>query len=337
MKPRLQDVAEHAGVSMKTVSNVVNGYQHVSARTRTRVLAAIEELGYQPNLSARNLARGRTGVIALVVPRLDMPYFAALAGHLVDAAQAAGWVVLIEQTAGEADAERQAISGALSRRVDGLVFSPLHLPAAEIADRADRTPLILLGEQAYGGGAPHIVIDNEAAGRTATEHLIGLGRRRLAMIGVSVPRSRNPRYRGFRTAARAAGLSVDPRHLRSVRDNRGSDGEQAMDAMIASGVDLPDGLFCSTDWLALGAIRSLVRHGLRVPEDVAVVGFDDIPYGEAATPSLTTISPDRRRIARLAVDLLSAAATASAPADPVLHEIDYRLVVRESTVGRLPA
>jgi DNA-binding LacI/PurR family transcriptional regulator len=332
-RPRLIDVADHAGVSMKTVSNVINGYQHVSAPMRAKVMAAIDELGYQPNLSARNLARGRAGLIALVVPRLDMPYFSSLAGLVIDEAHRSGSVVLIEQTGGDLDAERKVITAGFGQRVDGMIFSPASVSAAEIAARTGTAPMVLLGEQVADietvTGVPHLAVDNEAAARLATEHLLGLGRTRLAMIGGSRPLRENSRYRGFRQALIEAGLRPETRWVRSVKDVRGIDGEQAMAKIISSGQLLPDGLFCATDWLALGAIRTLHRHGIRVPEDIAVIGFDDIPYGAGATPSLSTIATDRAQIARLAVQLLDA----DRPIGSAERTVDFRLIARESTAG----
>lgn len=328
--PRLADVAERAGVSMKTVSNVINGYQHVSAAMRARVLTAIEELGYRPNLSARNLARGRAGMIALVVPRLEMPYFADLAGRVIDEAHRVGTVVLIEQTGGDLEAERRMITGGHGQRVDGMIFSPVSIGADEIAARTASTPLVLLGERVQVPGLPHLAIDNSIAAGLAVDHLVDLGRTRLAMIGAGRPRREDPRYLGFRKAAAAAGLRIEARHVPSVRGVRGIDGEQAMTKIIESGGQLPDGIFCATDWLALGVIRALQQHGIRVPDDIAVVGFDDIPYAAAVSPSLTSVATDRTQIARLAVDLLE-----NPPVGPGPDlTVDCRLVVRESTAGR---
>ncbi|QDP97080.1 LacI family transcriptional regulator [Microlunatus elymi] len=329
-KPRLEDVAQRAGVSMKTVSNVINGYPHISAKTLDRVQTAIDALGYRPNLSARNLARGRAGMYALIVPQLDRPYFAALARHVIDAAHEVGAVVLIEQTGGDLEAERRVISGEFSRRVDGMIFSPMTIGAEEIANRSDATPLVLPGEHVDQAGAPHLGIDNQAAARLATRHLIDLGRTRLGMIGVGRPRQSNPRYRGFRQALTDVGPRAEPRWLRTARGVSGADGEAAMTKIISDGNPLPDGIFCATDWLALGAIRALLQNGIRVPEDVAVIGFDDIPYGAVSTPSLSTIATNRGQIAQQAIRLLKAPGT---EVDHDLATIDFRLVIRESTAG----
>jgi DNA-binding LacI/PurR family transcriptional regulator len=337
VKPRLQDVADRAGVSMKTVSNVINGYQHVSEATRNRVMAAVDDLGYRPNLAARNLARGRSGLIALVVPRLDFPYFAALSRRVLQAARTVGWEVVIEQTDGDLELERQVIAGHLARRIDGLIFSPVAVGADEIRGRADPTPLVLLGEHVADAGVPHIAIDNVAAAALATQHLIDIGCRRIGMIGATRRRD-NPRYQGFRQAMKRSGLPVDPSLVRSTRSTEGIEGERQLSAILDGSESPPDGVFCATDWLALGAIRAIHRHGLRVPQDIAVVGFDAIPYGEVASPSLTTIMPDRDQIARRAVAALLEAderTTGRSAREPLDHQdVDFRLIVRESTDRR---
>ncbi|MFI7062525.1 LacI family DNA-binding transcriptional regulator [Kribbella sp. NPDC050124] len=336
-RPRLADVAARAGVSMKTVSNVINDFQHVSPQMRARVQAAIEEIGYRPNLSARNLALGRAGMIALVVPQLDMPYFAALAGQVLEAAARSNWVVLIQQSGGDPAVERDALAGHFTQRMDGLILSSQRIGPAELRDRTDQTPLVMLGERNYQGMVQHVAIDNVAAARTAVQHLIDIGRQRIALIGCSPTDRRHPRLRGYRQALRAAGLSERDDWIKPVRSNLGEEGERQMAELLAENPsEAPDAVFCVTDWVALGAIRALQTHGLRVPDDVAVVGFDDIPYGRAATPTLTTISPDRTAIATLAVASLEDQVTALAAGTPYQvseQQAGYQLTVRESTAG----
>jgi len=336
-KPRLVDVAEQAGVSMKTVSNVINEFPHVSPGTRAKVQAAIDVLGYRPNQSARNLARGLTGTIALVVPQLDMPYFAALSMQVLEAAEQAGWMVIIQQTRGDLTAERAIVHGHSPHRLDGMIFSPVRIGPTDLRDREDSTPLVLLGEQTYPGVADHVAVDNVAAARTAVQHLIGLGRRRVAMVGARTRNRQNPRFRGYLAALRAAGLEVDDALHLPAPNGRGTDGEAAIHGLLDRGVEPPDAVFCMTDWVALGVVRALQQRGLRVPEDVAVVGFDDIPYGLAATPTLTTVSTDREQIAGLAVQSLLdqlAARRAGTEFRPSERTAGFRLVVRESTAGR---
>ncbi|MEH1012028.1 LacI family DNA-binding transcriptional regulator [Micromonospora sp. CPCC 206060] len=336
MRHRLKDVAERAGVSVKTVSNVVNGYAHVRPDTRARVEQAIAELNYRPNLSARNLRKGRTGVIALAVPELDIPYFAELARHVVTAAAGYDWTVLIDQTGGAREQERVVAAGIRDHLIDGLIFSPLALTAEDLAGGLDGTPMVLLGERIDQGPADHVVIDNVAAAREITAHLIGLGRRRIAAIGAQrTPEGASARLRlaGYTQALAAAGIDYDETLVAPAAAWHRADGAAAVRELVTNGVR-PDAVFCFNDTLALGALRTLHEHGLRVPEEVAVAGFDDIEDGRFAMPTLTTVAPDKERIARLAVELLAGrlGGERDAPARELVAP--YRLALRESTLGR---
>ncbi len=335
----LRDVAAAAGVSVKTVSNVVNGYAHVADATRARVQQAIEELHYRPNLSARNLRRGRSGLVALAVPELELPYFAEMAGHVVRAAEARGWTVLIDQTDGTAERERLVLNGIRPHLIDGVIFSPLATGRRELEDRVDQTPIVLLGERVYGGPVDHVGIDNAAAARAAVTHLLELGRTRIAAIGEQRRRSSGTarlRLRGYTNALKAAGLAVDPDLVRTSESYHRADGAAAMDALLAL-PHPPDAVFCFNDLLALGALRTLLDRGLRVPHDVAVVGFDDIDECAYSTPSLTTVAPDKAAIAATAVDLLASRLEGRSPGTPRERTAPHALVIRESSVGRRAA
>ena len=335
MRHRLKDVAERAGVSVKTVSNVVNGYLHVRPDTRARVEEAIAELNYRPNLSARNLRKGRTGVIALAVPELDIPYFAELARHVVTAAAEHGWTVLIDQTGGGPEQERKAASGIGDHMIDGLIFSPLALAADDLTG-LDGMPMVLLGERVDHGPADHVVIDNVAAAREVTAHLIGLGRRRIAAIGSQrTPEGASARLRlaGYTAALADAGIGYDEKLVAPAPAWHRADGAAAMRELLFTGVR-PDAVFCFNDTLALGALRALHEAGLRVPEDVAVAGFDDIEDGRFSIPTLTTVAPDKERIARLAVELLAGRLDGDREAPPRELTAPHRLAARESTTGR---
>ncbi|MFI9641774.1 LacI family DNA-binding transcriptional regulator [Micromonospora sp. NPDC051925] len=331
MRHRLKDVAERAGVSVKTVSNVVNGYQHVRPDTRARVEAAIAELHYRPNLSARNLRKGRTGVIALAVPELDIPYFAELARHVVAAAADHGWTVLIDQTGGGPEQERVAADLG-DHMIDGLILSPLSLNADDLAG-LDGMPMVLLGERLDHGPADHVVIDDVTAAREMTAHLIGLGRRRIAAIGAQrAPEGASARLRlaGYTAALAEAELGYDERLVAPAPTWHRADGAAAMRHLLASGAR-PDAVFCFNDTLALGALRALHEAGLGVPGDVAVAGFDDIEDGRFSVPTLTTVTPDKERIARLAVDLLAGRLAGDRDAPPRELTAPHHLTPREST------
>src|SRR3954453_13087546 len=166
----IKDVARHAGVSVKTVANVINDFPFVSAATRAKVQQALKDLDYRPNLSARQLRGGRTGVVALAVPEISAPYFAELAAQFVQQAKGHNWTVLIDETQGDRGSERVVLDGIKSPLVDGLIVSPLALSAADIGARRDSTPLVLLGERLARAPIDHVSIDNVDGARTATAH-----------------------------------------------------------------------------------------------------------------------------------------------------------------------
>ena len=332
MRYGLKDVAQRANVSVKTVSNVVNGYVHVRPETRARVEQAIAELDYRPNLSARNLRKGRTGLIALAVPELDIPYFAELARHVMTAAAEHGWTVLIDQTGGASEQERMVAAGIRDHLIDGLIFSPLALAAADFASSSATIPMVLLGERVDHGSSDHVVIDNVAAARRMTTHLVTTGRTRIAAIGAQhTARGASARLRlqGYRAALHSAGLPYDEKLVAPAARWHRADGAATMRAMLESGVR-PDAVFCFNDTLALGALRALHESGVRVPDDIALAGFDDIEDGHFSIPSLTTISPNKEQIARLAVNLL--AERIAGDPDMISREVqaEYRLQIRES-------
>ncbi|MGZ2357928.1 LacI family transcriptional regulator [Streptomyces sp. 372A] len=343
-RPRIKDVARHAGVSEKTVSNVLNDYVHVSDRTRRVVQEAIDHLGYRINLAGRHLRSGRTGIIALVVPELDVPYFAELARHVVREAEKRSLTVLIHQSGGDREREKAALAGFGSDFVDGVILSPLALAPEDLRAHTGPPPTVLLGEL-LNEGADHVAIDNERAAREATEHLLALGRRRILTVGGredGCVGTAQARTRGFRLALSGAGLPYDPASLLPVEAFHMSDGADAVRRVLASGVR-PDALLCLNDQLALGALRALHGYGARVPEDVAVIGFDDVEGGRFGVPSLSTVAPDKEAVARIAVDLLlrrieeatrhpdeADGPVAERPQDRV---VAHRLVLRESTEG----
>ena len=337
MSSTIHDVAKLAGVSFKTVSNVINHFPHVSDATRARVQSAIDELGYQPNLSARSLRSGRSGVIGLAVPELSLAYFAQLADEVIQAAEKRGQVVLIEQTGGDRTRELEVLRSPRLQLTDGLLFSPLGLSIddAELLDTD--TPLVLLGERIFNGPADHVTMQNVEAARVATEHLLSTGRRRIAVVGAhkgEIIGSAGLRLTGYTQALEAAGIPFDESLVSYVDTWHRANGADATRRLLASGVSF-DGLFAMNDELALGAMRVLQEVGLVIPDHVAVIGFDDIDEGQYSIPSLSTIDPGRREIAETAVDLLLAQITDKDRSARQPKELlsTFRLVVRESSGG----
>jgi len=334
MAATLHDVAQLAGVSIKTVSNVVNDYPHVRPATRERVQAAIDQLGYQPNLSARSLRSGRSGVIGLVLPELSLSYFAELADAVITQAESHGLVVIIERTGADRDRELAVLSSPRMRMTDGVIFSPLGMGQEDAALLEVDFPLVLLGERIFGGPVDHVTMRNVEAARAATEFLLTAGRRRIALIGAHPDEelgSAALRLKGYEEALASAGLAFDPALVRSTTLWHRANGADAAREMIDSGVEF-DAVFGLNDALTLGAMRALQEAGLRIPYDVAVIGFDNIEEAQYAVPSLTTIDPGREQIAQRAVDLLvqRMGAGAQRPEHPSTETVAFEVVVRES-------
>jgi len=332
----LEDVARLAGVSIKTVSNVVHSHPNVRVETRRRVQWAIDELGYRPNLSARGLRSGKTGVIELSVPELRQNYFAELADEVIRAAQRRNLGVLVEQTSGDRQREIDVVTRRGSYLTDGLLFAPERLGPEDKHLLTADYPCVLLGERIFGGPTDHVTMHNTSAAKAAVQHLLDLGRRRIAVIGAHPDgqvqlRAADLRMSGYREALEEAGLAYDPDLVRVAAPWLHWKGAEATRELIRSGVRF-DGLFCFNDGLALGALRELTAAGVRVPDDVAVIGFDNIDESRFSIPSLTTVDPGRAEIARIAVDLLvERIGEKGPPQPPRMFKPPFRIVAREST------
>lgn len=336
MTARLKDVALRAGVSVKTASNVVNNKPHVRPETRERVQQAIRELGYRPNLAARQLKRGRSGFIGLVVPEFDTPYFAELAAHIWAEAEKHGLTALLNLTGADPELERRAFLGTHGQLIDGMIFSPQTLSGEEIAARPDNLPTVVLGEQPVPSGYDHVSVDSVRAARRATEHLISRGHRRVGVIGVIANRGTSiQRLEGYTQALRAAGISIDETLLAGVSSYSRKAGHSAMNRLLSL-PEPPTAVFCFNDAMAVGAVRACFEAGVSVPRQIAIAGFDDLPEGRYMTPSLTTISPDLEFLARESVELLLRRMSqdqADEQPDAAEVQVPWRLVIRESTGG----
>ena len=335
MTVTLREVAAAAGVSIKTVSNVINGYPHISPRTREAVEKAVADLGYQPNLSARGLRSGRTGAIGLVIPDLKNPYFAELAGSVMRAASQHGLAVFVEQTGGDRAQELAVLASPRMRMADGILFSVTGLDQADAATVAFPVPTVLLGERIFGAAADHVTMKNVEAARAATEHLIELGRSRIVALGArphEVSGSAGLRLRGYREALEAAGIPFRDELVVDATPWHRADGARAVRELLAAGTGF-DAVFAFNDTLAFGAMRALGDAGLGVPRDVAIIGFDDVDEARYSMPALTSIDPGRDEIAETAVRLLAARIGGDSTEPFVLHEAAFRIVTRESTGG----
>jgi DNA-binding LacI/PurR family transcriptional regulator len=337
VSPTIHDVARLAEVSIKTVSNVMNDYPHVRPTTKQRVLDAIAALNYRPNLTARGLRSGRTGLISLIIPDLRTPYFAELADVVMSAADAQGLSVLIAQSGADRERELRLLDDPRLGMVDGVLFSALALGEQDndlLA--AISTPMVLLGERILHGPKDHVTMRNTEAAKAATEHLLALGRRRIVALGADAAQglgSASLRLQGYQEALRGAGLELDASLVVEVHSWARSTGAGAMRAFLEQDVPF-DGVVAYSDALALGAMRVLQESGRRIPDDVAVIGFDDVDETRYTLPTLSTVDPGRDEIAEVAVRYLKERIERSGPdLPPRQHLTTFAVIERESTVG----
>ncbi len=329
----LRDVARHAGVAPRTVSNVVNNYPYVSTKMRIKVQAALDELNYTPNLMARGLRQGRTGILTLLLPFIAVPYFGEIAHEVVEHASTLGCTVLIDETGGRIDRELALLDvAARSGWVDGVLLSSQGLHGRALTNLRPGIPIVLLGERTATTTMDHVGIDNVKAAREAVMHLQESGCRRIAAIGGNAGAADNTsrlRLKGYRAALRDAGLPAgDDLYVRTAGYAR-RDAAAAVQHLLA-GAQPPDGMFCFSDELAVGALRALHEHRIHVPEQMKVVGFGDIDETRFTTPTMTTIRPDKTALANTALTMLLDRIQGS-DAKPRDVRVGHQLVIRESS------
>ncbi|HEX9116046.1 MAG TPA: LacI family DNA-binding transcriptional regulator, partial [Anaerolineae bacterium] len=332
----MREVAERAGVSTSTVSHVINGTRHVRRALAIRVQSAMVELGYQPNAVARSLRRKETRTLGMVLPDSANPFFAALARAIEDVCSARGYSLILTNSAGDSDREIRNVNVLLARQVDGLIFVAADLGNADLLRLLTTVPVVVMDRELAGSpldsGPPEVdavMIDNLAGGYTATRHLIDLGHQRIACVtGYSATTPSGERVVGFRKALVEAGLPVHERLI--VRGDFGFRTGYLAAQQLLSRNEPPTAIFACNDQMAIGVIAAAVSLGVRVPEDLSVVGFDGIELGAYTLPPLTTMAQPISRLGQLAAELLLT--RLSAPKSPVQRLVlTAELVIRKST------
>jgi LacI family transcriptional regulator/LacI family repressor for deo operon, udp, cdd, tsx, nupC, and nupG len=332
----ITDVAVHAGVSKATVSAVLNANGAVSGATRDRVLSAVERLDYRPTAGAGAAARRARRALGLLIKEADNPYYAGIVAGARTVADARGYTLLVASSEGDYDAERRAVELLHAKEVDGLMVTPVLDGRADLSHlfelKRRRYPFVLL-EEVRGVPASLIDVDNVQASCAAGAHLIGLGHTRLAhFAGPGYSVHAHERVHGVRRACSASGIMFTDAHL--VLAGPGlEDGYRAALAYFRACApgERPTGVTCYNDLVAVGVCRALAELGLRVPDDVSVVGFDDIPLAEYLPVPLTTVRVPKEEMGRLAADLLIAQVEAAAPPPSERHFLEAPLMVRAST------
>ncbi|MBP2326865.1 LacI family transcriptional regulator [Kibdelosporangium banguiense] len=322
----IRDVAARAGVSVATVSKVINQRYGVAAETNARVLAVIEELGYEASLVAQSLRNHRTNVIGILVADLE-PFSTELLKGAADAIRGTGFELVVYSAGGRTSDhvgwERRYLSRLSGTLIDGAV-----LVTPTVTNVQYDAPIVAVDPHTGPSDLLTIDSDNLKGGRLATEHLLGLGHRRIGMLtGRSDLQSAQLREQGYRQALQAAGVTVDE----SLVAVGAYDPEIAVDAAreLLSGPDRPTAVFAANDISAIATIEAATQLGLRVPEDVSVVGFDNVPESALCVPPLTTVDQPIRRMGQRAVELLVALIRGEQP-DSFHVTLETSLVVRQS-------
>jgi len=333
MSARLKDVADRVGVSIKTVSNVINGrHERVSAATRAQVLAAIEQLGYRPHAAAQGLRTRQSHLIGFISDEVAFtPYAGGIIKGAHDRSQTDGNILVIVNTNGDPAAAEAAVETMLARRVEGIIYATMYHKAVHPPESIKEVPTVLLNCYCVDRSLPSVVPDEVTGGREATEALLRQGHRRIGLLNVGrfIPAAVG-RLDGYKQALAAYDVPFDPSLVRAGNSMADSGYRDALELMHAS--TPPTALFCGTDRMAMGAYDALKELGAAIPGDVAVRGFDDqeviAPY---LRPALSTSALPHYEMGRWAVSYLLHHAEQSQGEQPIQHTMHCPLVERAST------
>ncbi|MGW0759293.1 LacI family DNA-binding transcriptional regulator [Streptomyces sp. NPDC002814] len=299
----IKDVAAEAGVSVATVSRVLNDHPSVSAHARTRVLAAVETLDYRPNAVARSLRTDQTHTLGLVISDVMNPYFTELARSVEEEARALGYSVIIGNADERPELQDHHVRNLLDRRIDGLLVSPTDGGSPLMLDAARRTPMVFVDRWIPGVDVPVVRADGRAAVRDLVAHLHGLGHRRLAIIaGPAATTTGSERVEAFRQALAEYGIPLPAAYI-GQGDFQAESGRRVTDGFLGL-AEPPEVVFAADNLMALGALDAVRARGLRVPRDIALAAFDDIRWFVHTDPPITAIAQPTGELGRAAVRAL---------------------------------
>ncbi|WP_020523792.1 LacI family DNA-binding transcriptional regulator [Catelliglobosispora koreensis] len=326
----IYDVAKRAGVSAATVSRVVNGLATVDAELAARVHRAASELDYRPNAVARNLRRSKTTLWAVIISDIGNPFFTSMVRGVEDVAQRAGFSVVLCNSDEDPAKESTYVAAALAEKMAGVIISPSGNAATVNRLIQARIPVVLIDRELPGVSADTVLVDNEHGAETATAHLLDAGCRRIACItGPRKVSTAMRRLRGYQRALKAHGIAANTDLVRHA-DFREEGGYAAMASLLDSGAR-PDGVFATNNLMTIGAVECLVDRGIPVPAEIAVVGFDDIPWAHLVRPSLSTVAQPTYELGRTAALMLSERITEPSRATSAVT-LHTQLKVRDSSV-----
>lgn len=330
----MKDVAREAGVSVNTVSRVLAGKPDVSPETRAKVLAVVERLGYKPNRLARGLRSNRTGTIGVIVTDIANPFFGSVVKGIERAARGLDYSLILQDTDENYELEKKAVELMLAERVDGVLITPVQSGTESLKLlRKAGVPFVLLGRRFDDFPADWVVTDDVRGGSLAAEHLISLGHRRIGMIsGPLRISSARARLEGFLKALSSHGITPDDGLILS--DAITVEDGYRLTTELLEARRAPTAIFCYSDFVAFGAVAALRERGLRVPGDVAVVGYDDVPLSRYLEVPLTTVRIPKEELGKAALELLFHRLQRDQNREaPEGVELPVELVVRASTTA----
>lgn len=325
--PSINAVAQLAGVSIATVSRVLNNSKPVNADTRRRVEAAVAQLGYRINAAGRNLAKAQSHLLMVLVPDFANPFYAQILQGAESVTRPAGYKLLLTDATTSDAALQTAVDALYNRLVDGVInLTHLDDSPEQLAELSDM-PWVNCSEFAPDSGLPYVSIDHRQAAIDAVQFLLNRGHRRIGLISADETyRWAQLRHEGYAMAIERAGLTTDPQLVRVATSLDYAAGAQAVGGLLAL-LEPPTALFAVSDTLAIGAIKALRRAGKKVPDDIAVVGFDDLPLSAVFEPALTSVAQPMRELGARAAEILLARLAGERPASRILP---HQLVVRDS-------
>lgn len=325
--PSIDAVARLANVSIATVSRVLNNSKPVNPDTRRRVEAAVAQLGYRTNAAGRSLAMAQSHLLMVLVPDFANPFYAQIVQGVESVTRAAGYKLVLTDASEDEAPQAIALDALYNRLADGVInLAHLDEDAATLGE-LQQLPWVNCSEFLPDSGLPYVSIDHRQAAIDAVQYLLNRGHRRIALISADETyRWARLRHEGYELAMQRAGLAGDPDLVRTAASTDYEAGSQALGGLLAL-LEPPSAVFAVSDTLAIGAIKALRRAGRRVPDDVAVVGFDDLPLSAVFEPALTTIGQPMRELGATAAEILLARLRNERLPSRILT---HRLVVRDS-------
>jgi LacI family transcriptional regulator len=335
MAVRMKDIARDLGVSVVTVSKVLRNHSDISEETRKRVLARIKDLDYRPNLAARSLVTGRTYLVGLIVPSLLHPFFAEVAKAISETLREHGYYLIISSSEEEPELEEQEIDHLLERRLDTLIIASCR-STVELFQRIEQhgMPYVLIDRSFSALPSNFVGVDDQAVGVKATQHLIDIGCKKIAHIRGPESSPGLQRLEGYMKALEQNGMKLNPDYV--IAEPKGDvesrqRGVEAMSRLLQLN-PRPDGVFCFNDPLAMGAMKHVLDEGLRIPEDVALIGCGNLHYDDTLRVPLSSIDQRSRLIGEQAARLTLSILKSKQPIPPERVVLEPELVVRASTM-----